>query len=280
MLEIRKAVYGGKDVTDFVKSKIQNNKLTLYVGNQTFGDPSPGVFKELIIDINGTVKKYKENSYLILPETNKKRLGIWYSNNNVDKTVRASVLNLERFSEVADILTCVWRPISGNPFYQAIAMTQSSNHLNIIIQILQLLYTARQVGNYEYVSFLEHDVLYPDGYFDFPDFDQGVITNMNYIGICENGFQTKNANHEPLHQMTMRFNDAIDHFENLIKEAIKLGGVLVEPDILRKQWNCKNPSVHINHGKHFTSHFSIYSKETTNNNSYWGDAKTLIEKVL
>jgi hypothetical protein len=279
-LEIKKATYGGKDVTSIVKSKIHNDQLTLYVGNQTFGDPAPGTFKKLVLNINGTVRSFNENTYLSLPETNKKKLGIWYSNNNVDKTVRESVLNLQRFKDVADILTCVWRPIPGNPFYQGIAMTQSSNHLNIIIQILQLLYTGRELGNYEYVSFLEHDVLYPDGYFDFPDFEGGVLTNMNYIGICNEGFQVKTANHEPLHQMTMRFTDAIQHFENLMKEAIRMGGVLVEPDVKRKQWNCDNPAIHINHGKHFTSHFSIYSKETTDHNPYWGDAKSLIEKVL
>jgi hypothetical protein len=279
-LEITKATYGGKDVLGVVKSKIKNDTLALHVGNNTFGDLAPGVFKQLVLEVNGVVKTYNENSYLFLPETTKKKLGIWYSNNNVDKTVAASVSNLERFKDVADILTCVWKPIPNNPFYQAIAMTQSSNHLNIIIQILQLLYTAKQLNNYEYVSFLEHDVLYPDGYFDFPDFDSGVMTNMNYIGLCTEGFQKRNADHEPLHQMTMRFDHAISHFENLMKEAIKLGGVLVEPNIARRQWNCKNPAIHINHGKHFTSHFSIYSKSSTTDNLYWGDAKPLIDKVL
>jgi hypothetical protein len=122
------------------------------------------------------------------------------------------------------------------------------------------------------VSFLEHDVLYPEGYFDYPDFETGVCTNMNYKGICADGWQNKTANHEPLHQMTMKFDEALVHFEALIKEAIAKGGVLLEPQSKRSKWKCVHPAVHMNHGKHFTSHFSIYSKETHQVDEYWGDA--------
>lgn len=279
-MEIIKATYGGVDVTDIVKSHIKNGELRLKVSNDTFGDTAPGVYKHLELIYDGGIKKLPENSFLVLPESKTNKLGIFYTNNNVDATVQASVMNLERFRGIADIITCVWRPIPGNPFYEMQAMTKSSSHLNIVIQILQLLYTARKSGNYKYVSFLEHDVIYPDGYFDYPDFETGIMTNMNYIGICEQGFQTRTANHEPLHQMTMIFHEAIAHFEELLKEAIEKGGVLVEPDPGRKQWMCKNPAIHVNHGKHFTSHFSIYSKTTSSSNPYWGNAEDMIKKVF
>lgn len=279
-MEIIKATYGGVDVTDRVKSHVKNGELRLKVSNDTFGDTAPGMHKHLELSYVGGSKRLPEGSFLVLPESKTNKLGIFYTNNNVDKTVQATALNLSRFNGIADILTCVWRPIPGNPFYEMQAMTQSSSHLNIVIQILQLLYTARKSGNYKYVSFLEHDVMYPDGYFDFPDFETGIMTNMNYIGICEDGFQARTANHEPLHQMTMIFDEAIKHFEELIKEAIEMGGVLVEPNPGRKQWYCANPAIHVNHGKHFTSHFSIYSRNTTDTNSYWGDAQDLIQKVL
>lgn len=279
-MEIIKATYGDVDVTSIVKSHVKNGELRLKVSNDTFGDTAPGRFKVLRLFYDGGEKILPEGSYLTLPESKTNKLGIFYTNNNVDATVQASVMNLERFRGIADIITCVWRPIPGNPFYEMQAMTKSSSHLNIVIQILQLLYTARSSGNYKYVSFLEHDVLYPDGYFDFPDFDSGIMTNMNYIGICEQGFQTRTANHEPLHQMTMIFHEAIAHFEELLKEAIEKGGVLVEPDPGRKQWLCKNPAIHVNHGKHFTSHFSIYSKTTSQSNPYWGSAEDLIKKVF
>lgn len=279
-MEIIKATYGGVDVTDIVRSHVKNGELRIKASNDVFGDTAPGMYKYLEVVYNGGSKKLPEGSFLTLPHSKTNKLGIYYTNNNVDKTVQAAALNLQRFSGIADILTCVWKPIPGNPFYEVQAMTKSSSHLNIVIQILQLLYIARSSGNYKYVSFLEHDVMYPDGYFDFPDFDSGIMTNMNYIGICEQGFQMRTANHEPLHQMTMIFHEAIAHFEELLKEAIEKGGVLVEPDPGRKQWMCKNPAIHVNHGKHFTSHFSIYSKTTSPSNPYWGSAEDLIKKVF
>lgn len=279
-MEIIKATYGGVDVTDIVRSHVKNGELRIKASNDVFGDTAPGMYKYLEVVYDGGSKKLPEGSFLTLPHSKTNKLGIYYTNNNVDKTVQAAALNLQRFSGIADILTCVWKPIPDNPFYEVQAMTKSSSHLNIVIQILQLLYIARSSGNYKYVSFLEHDVMYPDGYFDFPDFDSGIMTNMNYIGICEQGFQMRTANHEPLHQMTMIFHEAIAHFEELLKEAIEKGGVLVEPDPGRKQWMCKNPAIHVNHGKHFTSHFSIYSKTTSPSNPYWGSAEDLIKKVF
>lgn len=279
-MKITKATYGGKDVTDILVSKIKNDELKVKVSNDIFGDTAPGVFKYLEISSEYGDKKIPEGSYLILPESKVDRLGIFYSNNNVDNVVYESLMTLTKFQDKADILTCVWKPIPGNPFFETIAMTKSSNHLNIVIQILQLLYAARESGKYKYVSFLEHDVLYPEGYFDFPDFTSGVMTNMNYKGICADGFQHKTAQHEPLHQMTMIFSEAIEHFETMLKEAIKNGGILVEPQSNRSQWICANPAVHVNHGKHFTSHFSIYSKTTTPADAYWGQAIPWIKKLF
>jgi hypothetical protein len=280
MLIINKATYGGTDVTETIKSLVKDNKLIVKASNDIFGDLNPGYLKYLIIDSSEGTFSIKENNYISLPKNEITKLGIFYTNNNVPNVVRESLLTLEKFKDVADILTCVWSPIADNPFYETSAITKTSSHLNIIIQILQLLYTARETKEYNYVSFLEHDVLYPDGYFDFPEFSNGVMTNMNYKGICGNGWQNRNADHEPLHQMTMVFSEAIDHFEKLLFEAIKMGGVLVEPNIKRLQWRCINPAVHVNHGKHFTSHFSIYDKETHEIDSYWGDSKTWIEKLF
>jgi hypothetical protein len=280
MLIINKATYGGADVTNKVRSLVKDNKLIVKASNDIFGDTNSGTVKYLNIDSSEGVFSVKENGYISLPKDDITKLGIFYSNNNVPVVVKESLLSLEKFKDIADILTCIWSPIPGNPFYEVTAMTKSSNHLNIVIQILQLLYTARETNKYKYVSFLEHDVLYPEGYFDFPEFSGAVMTNMNYKGICDRGWQKRNADHEPLHQMTMVFSEAIVHFENLLKEAIRLGGILVEPDIKRLKWTCVNPAVHINHGKHFTSHFSIYSKNTEPTDSYWGDAKTWIDKLF
>lgn len=280
MLTINKATYGGVDVTEKVRRLVKDDKLIVKAGNDVFGDLNPGYIKYLEVDSSEGIFKIKEDGYLSLPKNEISKLGIFYTNNNVPKVVKESLHSLEKFKNVADILTCVWSPIPGNPFYEVGAMTKSSTHLNIIIQILQLLYTARETNKYKYVSFLEHDVLYPEGYFDFPQFSEGVLTNMNYKGLCEGGWQRRTADHEPLHQMTMVFSQAISHFENLLHEAIRVGGVLVEPNIKRLQWKCINPAVHINHGKHFTSHFSIYSKDTHSIDSYWGDGADWIKKLF
>jgi len=276
MLEIIHASYGSKDITTQIKGLVKDGELKVKASNDIFGDPDVGQLKYLTIsyaDKNGNIafEKVKEGGYVSLPKTKVNRLGIFYTNNNVDKVVQKSLESLTKFKGKADILTCVWNPIPDNPFYQAIAMTKSSNHLNIVIQILQLLYVAKEIGDYKYVSFLEHDVLYPDGYFDFPDFETGVQTNMNYMGVCTEGWQVKTAAHEPLHQMTMIFSEAITHFENMLREAIRNGGILLEPQSNRTQWFSKYPAVHMNHGKHFTSHFNIYSKETYFVDKYWGD---------
>jgi energy-converting hydrogenase Eha subunit F len=104
---------------------------------------------------------------------------------------------------------------------------------------------------------------------------------MNYIGICKEGFQKTHSNHEPLHQMTMKFDYAVKHFEELLKEAISKGGVLVEPQkVKRNKWKSKYPAFHVNHGKNFTSHFSTYTKTYSDKDSYWGDSKTWIEKLF
>lgn len=280
MLKINNATYGGKDVTSIVQSKIKDGKLLIKAGNDIFGDTQAGVIKYLEVDSSEGFYSVMENGYLSLPKNNINKLGIFYTNNNVPNVVKESLMTLEKFKDVADIMTCVWNSIPENPFYEVGAMTKSSNHLNIIIQILQLLYTARETNKYKYVSFLEHDVLYPESYFDFPEFSGAVMTNMNYKGISAEGWQIKTADHEPLHQMTMVFSEAIVHFENLLHQAIRLGGVLVEPNIKRLQWKCVNAAVHINHGKHFTSHFSIYSKQTHQTDSYWGDSKDWIKKLF
>ena len=281
MLQIIKATYGDSDVTQKVLSLVKNGELRIRACNDLFGDPKPGVVKILTVVTSEDSYSAEENSFLCISLKKVNRLGIFYSNNNVKPVVKESLFTLTKFKGIADILTCVWEPIPDNPFYEAIARAKTSSHLNIIIQILQLLYTAKQTGEYEYVSFLEHDVLYPDGYFDFPDFSEAVMTNMNYKGICSNGFQDRDHAHEPLHQMTMVFDEAIAHFERILLIAISDGQVLVEPsDTNRLQWSCLNPSVHVNHGQNFTSHFSIYSKMTHDNDPYWGNSSDLINKLF
>lgn len=279
-MKIIRAKYSVTDVTDIIKQKVVDNRLVIRVDNNICGDPSIGVVKSLTIDyeIEGKLftKACSENSILSIPDSKYDRLGIFYSNNNNPETYKTINDSLESIRIAcegkADILTCVWNPISTNPFVQIIAQTKTTSHLNQVLQILQLLYTARNINQYKYVSFLEHDCLYPIGTFDYPDFDEGMICNMNYIGVCRGGWQKRNQDDKPLSQITMRFDDAIKHFESILPNAILTNSGLVEPQLKINEWMSENSSVHVNHGHHFTSHFSIYSKDNlTENHPYWGN---------
>ena len=278
---VKKATYGGMDCTDQIQRLVSNDRLVVRSCNAIIGDPLVNTLKHLIVDYeqdgNHLQAVAVEGSYISIPATKHSRLGIFYTNNNnakISPTISKSLDCIKRASDgKADILTSVWNHIDDNPFQQIEAWTKTSSHLNQLLQIMQLLYVARSTGRYEYVSFLEHDVLYPKGYFDFPEFGQGqVITNMNYGGLCQGGWQRRTQNDEPFHQMTMRFDDAIKHCESIMPNAIQHNSGLIEPQTMQRiQWSCVNESIHVNHGMHFTSHFSIYSKTNlSDTHPYWG----------
>ena len=279
-MNILKATYGGVDCIQQIRAKINGDKLIVRSSNDIVGDTQPGVVKylELEIEHEGVVSehKIKEHNLFVFPKSKTNRLGIFYSNNNTSTiypAIRASLKSIQKAAEdKADIITCMWQRESENPFPEFIAWTHTSSHLNQLLQVMQLLYQAREINSYEYVSFLEHDVLYPEGYFDYPEFESGcTMTNMNYIGINSDGFQPLGQQDEPFHQMTMRFDEAIRHCESILANALVRNAGLIEPqNLVRKQWRCINPSIHINHGKHFTSHFNIYTKNTFENHEYWG----------
>jgi hypothetical protein len=284
-LNIKKASYGGVDCTQQLKNKLVNDKLIMRSNNDIIGDPTPGTTKYLEVELEFKGEFFntstKEGGLLVFPTSNSSKLGIFYSNNN-DKTIypaiHASLNSIKKAAEgKADVLTCLWQHDIKNPFPEFLAWTQTSSHLNQLLQVMQLLYQAREINSYEYVSFLEHDVLYPEGYFDYPDFEKGEVrTNMNYIGINANGFQPLGQRDEPFHQMTMRFDEAITHCESILANALIRNSGLIEPqNLIRKQWVCINPSIHINHGKHFTSHYNVYRKDTFANHSYWGDYQNI-----
>ena len=278
--------YGGKECTD--KLIVKDDKLVIRANNDIIGDPQVGQVKWLSIDWehNGELhsNRFKEGDLVTLPTTKNKRLGIFYSNNNNKRIWDAIYKSLDSIKIAsngkADIITCLWEEMPLNPFYSIPSWYRSQSHLNQLLQIMQCLYMAKDMGNYEYVSFLEHDVLYPEGYFDFPDFERGqVLTNMNYGGINKDGWQKKTQNDEPFHQMTMRFEDAIEHCERILPNALKTNSGNIETDYLtRIQWLCKNEAIHINHGVHFTSHNSIYNRLITyKEHPYWGKHSNFIE---
>lgn len=281
-MEIINATYGGRDCTDIVKSKVTGERLVIRSSNDLCGDPLVGQVKYLEINwkLDGTEynEKVREGDLITLPKTFHKKLGIFYSNNNhqtiypaIDKSLDTIRIAAEG---KADIVTCVWNRIPNNPFHQLVSWYQSQSHLNQLLQIMQCLYSAKEMYSYEYVSFLEHDVMYPIGYFDYNDFESGqVLTNMNYGGINREGWQHRGQSDEPFHQMTMRFDDAIKHCESILPNALRTNSGMIETQTMKRiQWEAPNQAIHINHGVHFTSHNSIYRRDNTYiEHPYWGN---------
>lgn len=281
-MKILKATYGNRNCADVLQKLVKNDTLMVLASNSLVGDPNEGNIKFLNVEVelNGEYITHtvKEGEFLIIPKSTKERIGIFYSNNITPKIYPAIDASLQSIykaaKDKADIYTCMWKPQPNNPFVEYIAWTNTSSHLNQLLQVMQLLYSAKKVNpNYKYVSFLEHDVLYAEGYFDYPEFNNGEIyTNMNYMGVNQFGYQSLNQKDEPFHQMTMRFDDAIKHCERILENALILNSGMIEPQTMkRKQWKAVNSSVHINHGHHFTSHYNVYSRTNiTQDHPYWG----------
>lgn len=281
------ATYGGKECTNQIQSRIKNGTLLTIVDNNIIGDPAVGTVKYLDIHYafsDGLILhgKFREGELVRIQQESNNKLGIFYSNNDNPKTTNTIRHSLETIriasKNKADILTCFWNDEPNSPFNRLKSWYKIPSHLTQLLQIMQLLYTAKGSGNYDYVSFLEHDVLYPEGYFDFPDFPSGtVICNMNYSGVNKEGWQPRMHDHQPFHQMTMRFDDAIKHCENILPNALVTNSGMIESQTLQRgSWNCKNPAIHVNHGYHFTSHYSIYGKANSLQNEYWGDHEDLL----
>lgn len=282
-MNIISATYGGKDCTEALRNRVVGDRLVVLSSNDIIGDPCVNTVKTLVVEYEheGITKKAtaSEGSYISIPQSTNRRLGIFYTNNNTDKTKPAILESIKSIQKAAlnkaDVITSVWNHIQDNPFNEYRSWFQASCHLNQLLQIMHLLFVARSTGKYDYVSFLEHDVLYPEGYFDYPDFESGsVLTNMNYGGLCASGWQRRKQDDEPFHQMTMRFDDAIEHCMSILPNAVQHNSGLIEPQKMnRAQWKCDNEAIHVNHGYHFTSHNSIYdTKRTTETHPYWGES--------
>ena len=280
---ITEASYGDKDVLDIVKSYVKDNTINIKACNSIFGDPKPYKLKYLNMTIEGIEYSVSENQTFIFPikGTKLKKLGIFYTN-NCNPSVNYCVKDLSKFKKQGiDIITSSWSKIHGNPFVELDAINKVSSHLSIVLQVLQTLLHAKKLNkDYEYVAFLEHDVLYPDDYFEFEDFDKKALVNMNYIGLSEKGFQHKKQNDQPMHQIIMKFDNAVGHFNELLELLIQRKFKVLEPKDMQNRY-CLNPSIHINNKKHFTSHYTIYSNNNTySNHAYWGDSNKLWLKIF
>jgi hypothetical protein len=206
------------------------------------------------------------------------KAAIFYTDNTNPHITKFVLDTINKNVKDIKVITCSNTPIEDNPFENLIYDNPVRSHENILQKILLCLNHLKEIGDYKYVSFLEHDVLYPEGYFDYPEFETATC-NMNYIGVCEKGFQEKLPAQLPLHQMTMTLDFAIKNFEEKMRITKEQGWAFIEPDFVYR-WECLEPAIHINHGKHFTSHFQCYKTETTTDNQYWGNYNKIWTKCI
>ena len=286
-MKILKATYGGKDCTQVIKSKVKNDKLVIKADNSIIGDPAVGTLKHLRISYRhqGQDKETsgQEGSVVMVPETKTKRLGIFYTNNNAsEKVIEKSLQSIQAASKKfeTDIITSVWKPIPNNPFHEIVCNINFGNHFNVAYQISTLLVTASLAKDYETVSFLEHDVLYGEDYFDIKPFTHNVVCNDNYIGFRKQGFQKKIQLDEPLHELTVKFPYALAHFKNILADSIVMGVNLEPPHVPPYgKRNSKQSSVHINDGPHLTSHYNVFGNTYSKKHPYWGDTSELAKTL-
>jgi hypothetical protein len=156
-MKILKATYGGEDCTKEVQAKVKNGKLVVRADNNIIGDPKVGQVKELLISFeNGQSIQVKEGYVGTYPETKTDRLGIFYSNNNNTKIYTAISKSLDTIKIAsegkADIVTCMWQPMPGNPFLEVKSWYTSYSHLNQLLQIMQSLYVA--INTYPFLSMM------------------------------------------------------------------------------------------------------------------------------
>ena len=283
---VKSAYYGSDRHFIDVTSRIQQDiflKKSIIVSNGYFGsDPCPGTIKKLKVTLeNDKQYIYTENSlcyFQTLSETfyTKDRIGIFYTNNKINQAVLnkslETIFKAKEYSTKTEIIICSQSSCHQSYFLEIDSLFKSNHHANIATQVLQALNAVKNYNNFKYVSFLEHDVLYPQDYFNYADFDVDCVCNDNYIGLNRHGFQQKTQNDQPLHQMTMKYSYAVSFFEKLVLTYLKGDFELLEPSIKHRH-NNPTPSVHVNHGRHLTSHFNIYSKTTSAEDAYWGNAE-------
>lgn len=174
-------------------------------------------------------------------------LGVWYSNNAAPpKVLKASLDSIKRAADLSradvSVVTCPWESVPGNPFAEVLAKYKNGpGHLNIVRQQKQCIqeqWDAADLVAWEppdVVCFLEHDVLYPPDYFDrvaraFRENPAApVVSNLDYEGLNATGWLQVKDRHEPLHQLSMRYDVAVANLDRCEKEAVATGSCLLEP---------------------------------------------------
>ena len=200
-----------------------------------------------------------------------KRGAIFYTNNLIpQEIIRASLASIA----TEELYICE-NNYDPNTIHNPI---RNAGHISLFFQIQTALIKAKLSG-VGIVSFLEHDVIYPKDYFDYPDFPGNVIANSNYIGVCKDGFQSR-PGIDPLHQLTMKMGYALEYATNKLKESLTEDIIYCEPDCEYDHYRTDTPAVHINWGGNFTSHYETFGNEYWQVDEKLGDYKNIIDMKI
>ena len=286
-IQVLSANYGTSlislDATSVIQNIVNTGQTSILVNNSFVGDPVPGIVKQLRISFiyNGNTynKTVNEGEYLSFKPFKGDKLGIFYTNNKIHpKILNASLKSINKCN-IDVIVSCLSDiPIDyligedKNNIYQIKSTQERNSSLTIITQILQSLYEAknRQDISYNYVSFLEHNVLYHISHFDYPLGD--IMFNTAYLGLCDHGYQLRRHYHLPSYQLTMKFDNAIPYFEAQ-RDAIlnnKMNDLDMDSHICNTYLSII-PSVYINYPNNEENYDSTFSSiQTSAFHPYWG----------
>ncbi len=238
------------------------------------------------------------------PEPKRQRiLAVWYSDNHAPLNLTMHSLSTvvaasqQTRGHSVQVAACSWDtgnfgilPGMGPPVINTrYEGERRRGYDTILAQIKQAVREATRNGEeYDAVAFCEHDVLYPPDYFnrvgDALAAHPGapVISNLDYLGLNQTGWQAVKERHEPLHQLTLRWDTFRDNLARA-EDASKTGGeVVLEPDHggdrsrwVRLQPVGLMPSVHVNHNSgRLTSHGEVcyHPVGFSLKHPHWGDA--------
>lgn len=215
-----------------------------------------------------------------------KILGVYYTHSQLHpKLQEHNLLRIKQMVQAtpgADYICSVWKETPFVPKEkQQVSFFKNNGHMNIALQIYRALLTKK---DFNYVAFLEHDVLYHQGYLNIlaANYQQGYdgVSYRSFIGMNAKGFQKLNQADEPMSMLSMRYDKAVALMKNKIEYYVTNGAGCIEPDDKSKMLKVKGEdNVHVNmnetkHNHHLTSHYNIYSKtQITDSHKYWGSHK-------
>jgi hypothetical protein len=235
-----------------------------------------------------------------------KVLGVFCTTNQINPELLQTVIKrIQIAAENAqecdvEIVTCPWLHIADNPFEETLSFSKAYGHLNYALQIKQVLSKHKS----DIVAVLEHDMLYPDNYFDNIvknwDNTRYGVWNLNYEGINDSGFLNVRQRDAPFSTLAAArfYFDA--HMNKKLDEALSRFGtgnasIFIEPELADFKilpYTGEKPCLHVNMNQrggwgtgsvgknhHFTNHCEVcYEPDAQGKviHKDWGHVKNLM----